>query len=80
MATSHNDGASKTIGKAVPLATFDVAHHRHKDLLLRVIQINGIEISLRDVSNGHVLSLVQSSGAYGFDHARGTLSVVSPPW
>lgn len=45
-------------------------------MLLRVNWTKEPEILLRDISDGHVLSLVQSFHADEFDRARGTLFLI----
>lgn len=57
---------------------FDVGLNRHEDLLLRVYQTNDSEIPVCDISDTHLLSLVQSLRADGFYHARGALLVTTP--
>lgn len=41
---------------SVRVTKFDVAHCRHKDVILMVNQISNNEISLRDISDANVLS------------------------
>lgn len=54
---------------------FDDAHYRQEDVLRRVKQINEPKIELHNLSDAHVLSLVHSFHACGFDHARRKLSI-----
>lgn len=75
MAAAPNDRASATTGTAERAKKFNVAHYRHKYLLLRVNQFSRSEIPLRDMSHVHVFFLLQSFHAYGFDQARYTVSV-----
>lgn len=43
--------------------------------ILRVKQINNLEIVLCDVGDAQILALVQSFCANGLNHSKGTLSV-----
>lgn len=65
----------ETRGAKVWVTKFDIPHYHLEDVFLRVNPINDPYISLRSMSDGHVLLLLQSLHAYGFDPARGTLSV-----
>lgn len=56
---------------------FEVACNHRVDLLLRVNQINGFEIPLRDINEVNVLSLAHFFRAFRFVHASGTLSVTT---
>lgn len=56
---------------------FDVAHHRHVNLLLSVNLINDFKILLRDISNAQVLSLAQCIRVYGSDYATEILFVTT---
>lgn len=77
MATYPNDVASENSGTAMRMTQFDVAYYHHESLLLRANQINDSETPLHTISDGHVISLAQSSCLYGFDHAKGTLTVTT---
>lgn len=76
--TAPNEGAIVTTGTAMRATKFDVAHYRHKNVLLRVNQTNKSEIALRDIRDAHGPFLVQSLCAHVFERARGTLSVTTP--
>lgn len=54
-----------------------VAEYHPEDLLLRVHRIDESEISLRDASDGHFFSFVQSFRAYGLENKREALFVTS---
>lgn len=47
----------------------------HESVLLRVHNINKPEITLHGISGAHILTHVESFHAYGFEYARGKLSV-----
>lgn len=54
------DVASETIVTAVRVTKFEVTHYGHMYVLLRVNKIKVSEIALRNTSDAHVLSFVQS--------------------
>lgn len=70
MLAAPSNGASETTGTTVEATKFGVAHYRQEDVLIRVDLINDLEIALRKISDGYVLSLVQCLRANGFDHAK----------
>lgn len=59
------------------VTNFGAVHHRHEDLLLRINQINDIDIHLHDISVVHIHCFAHSIRVYWFAHARETLSVTS---
>lgn len=77
IASGRYAGTFDATGTALRVTEFYVAHYRQKALLSRANQINEREIPLRDTGDAHVLSIVQYFCAYGFDHARGTLSATT---
>lgn len=56
---------------------FDVTHYRHEHLLHKVNMITDLKITLRDITDTHVGSHVQSFRAYEFNHTRETLFVTT---
>lgn len=68
MVTEINASTSGTKDMTVRATNFNVAHYCHEDQLLRANSINDSEILLREISNGHVLSLVLAIGVYGFNY------------
>lgn len=77
MQTAPNDCASETTNMVVRLTKFVVTHYSPEDLLLRMKKINDRENALREISNGHVSSLIHFSREYEFGHGRETLSVTA---
>lgn len=77
LATAPDDGTSETTCTALWVKKFDVADYRHEDLLLKIDQIDDLEIPLPDMSDPHLFSLAQSFPLYRFNHARVKLSVAT---
>lgn len=77
MTTAPSVSTSGVFCRAVRVTKFDFAHYRQKDVLLRINQINELEVPLHDISDAHLPSLVQSLCVYWFEHTRGTLSVTT---
>lgn len=77
MAIVSDEEASETTSMAVQVKKFGVDYYRHQNRLLRVNQMKNSEVSRHDVTDGHVLFLVQCIRAYGFGLARETISVTA---
>lgn len=68
-----SDSASETMGTAVGVTKICVTHYRHDENLLHsLIKISGLEITLYNISNIQVLSLVQFLRVSRFELARET--------
>lgn len=76
MPTVPNNCPSETTGAAVRRTKFDVAHSRHKDVLLRVNQINDSKDPLCDTSK-IVYFLIRLFCAFEFDHSKGTFPIAA---
>lgn len=68
---------SHEIGKAVPVHLLCLDHYPHEEMFPKTIEIADPRSPLHNNDAAHCRALVESFRSYGFDCARGMISVYS---